>query len=304
VEKVFVKPLLDDSEKIFFIEGERNGRYPYSNSLLIDDCMFDTGISSGYLRKLKRMKFPINNVVTSHWHEDHISGARLLEDAKYFCHVKDKPLVENIDKYFKTYYGIIGTPAEKLFDSILEGLRLKDIKVDVPINDNDLIQIGNNYKIKVIHTPGHSAGHCCFLEVNSKVAFLADIDFTSFGPWYGGIDSNLIEFEESIAKLKQYDIEIAVTSHKGVFQGKKLVREKLDEYQGIIDQRDDLILENLSESKPTQIEELTNKNIIYKFYSEFGAYETIAEKIMLEKHFEKLIKKNVVKQVKNGYVLI
>jgi len=302
VEKVFVKPLLGDSEKIFFIEGERNGRYPYSNSLLIDDCMFDTGISSGYLRKLKRMKFPINNVILSHWHEDHISGNRLLEDAKYFCQVKDKLLVENIDKYFKTYYGIIGTPAEKLFDSILEGLRLKDTKIDVPINDNDIIQIGSNYKIRVIHAPGHSAGHCCFLELNSKVAFLADVDFTSFGPWYGGIDSNLIEFEESIAKLKQFDIEIAVTSHKGVFEGNKLIREKLDEYQGIIDQRDELILENLSERKPTQIEELTNKNIIYKFYSEFGAYETIAEKIMLEKHFEKLIKKKVVKLVKNGYI--
>ena len=303
MEKFFVKPLLDESKNIFFIEGERNGRYPYSNSLLIEDCLFDTGISSGYLRKLKRMKFPINNVILSHWHEDHISGARLLEEAKYFCHVKDKLLVENIDKYFKLYYGITGTPAEMLFDSILEGLRLKDIKVDIPISDNDIIPIGNHYKIKVIHTPGHSAGHCCFLELNSRVAFLADIDFTSFGPWYGGIDSNLIEFEESIAKLKQYDIEIAVTSHKGVFQGKKLVKEKLNDYQEIIDQRDELILESLSESKPKQIDELTNKNIIYKFYSEFGAYETIAEKIMIEKHFEKLIKKKVVNLVENGYIL-
>ena len=227
----------------------------------------------------------------------------MLEDAKYYCHIKDKLLVENIDKYFKTYYGIIGTPAEKLFDSILEGLRLKDTKIDVTINDNDVIQIGNNYKIRVIHTPGHSAGHCCFLELNTKVAFLADIDFTSFGPWYGGIDSSLIEFEESIAKLKQFDIEIAVTSHKGVFQGKKNVKEKLDEYQGIIEQRDELILEDLSETQPKQIEDLTNKNIIYKFYSEFKSYELIAEKIMLEKHFEKLIKKDVVKLDKNGYVL-
>jgi glyoxylase-like metal-dependent hydrolase (beta-lactamase superfamily II) len=63
-------------------------------------------------------------------------------------------------------------------------LKVENAKVNSTFEDNEIIDIGEDYKMKVIHTPGHSAGHCCFYELNSKIAFLADIDFSSFGPWY------------------------------------------------------------------------------------------------------------------------
>ena len=298
-----IKPLSDEFKNIFFINGQRNGRYPYSHSLLIEDYLIDTGISSGFLRKLKR-KFEINNVINSHWHEDHISGNRLLQNAKFIAHERDRPLIENINNIIKEYYCVLDTPAETSFDIILEGMFLQETKIDKIIENNDIIKIGDDFELKVIHTPGHSAGHCCFLELNSKIAFLADIDLTSFGPWYAGLDSNLIDFEDSISKLQQLDIEIAVTSHKGVFYGEKEINQKLDEYQAKINDRDKFILENLSESKPLTSENLMKKNIIYKFYSEFEAYEIIAEEVMLNKHFDKLLKNNLIEKREKGYILI
>ncbi len=298
----FIKSLSDEFENIYYIEGERKGGYPYSNSLLIGDYLIDTGISSGRIRKLNR-KFEINTVINSHWHEDHLAGNRLLATAKFYCHNSDRLLVENFNSNCKRYYCVENTPADDLFDGLLGLLKIENVKVDKTIADNELIEISENFQLKIIHTPGHSAGHCCFYELNSKITFLADIDFSSFGPWYAGLDSNLVDFEKSLAKLKKLDIEIAVTSHKGVFYGDKQIKQKLNEFQGKINERDKLILENLSENKPQTSEDLTKRNIIYKFYSKFKAYEIIAEEIMLDMHFDKLLKNDLIEKKNNGYIL-
>ena len=297
-----IQSLSDEFKNIFFINGQRNGRYPYSHSLLIRDYLIDTGISSGFLRKLKK-KFSINQVIISHWHEDHIAGNRLLAGAKFYCHSSDRLLLEDFNSNYKRYYYVENTSVDDLFDGFLDLLKVEDTQINKTIEDNGIIDISENYQLKVIHTPGHSAGHCCFYELNSKIAFLADIDFSSFGPWYAGLDSNLGDFEKSIEKLKKFDIDIAVTSHKGIFYGDKQIKQKLNEFQAKIDERDKSILEFLSESKPLTSKDLIRKNIIYKFNSEFEVFENIAEKVMLDMHFDKLLKNNLIEQIDNGYIL-
>ena len=84
----FIQPRFYEFKNIYLIKGDRNGNYPYSHSLLIEDLVIDTGISSGHIKKVKR-QFPINSVILSHWHEDHISGNHLLNESKFFCHKKD-----------------------------------------------------------------------------------------------------------------------------------------------------------------------------------------------------------------------
>ena len=80
------------SEGIYFIQGANKARYPYSNSILIGDYLIDTGVSNKLLRSLKK-EFQINNVILSHWHEDHISGNQLLKDINFLCHEKDKFII-------------------------------------------------------------------------------------------------------------------------------------------------------------------------------------------------------------------
>lgn len=296
----FVHPISDEFKEIFFIKGAREGKYPYSHSLLIGDVLIDTGISSRLLRKLKRL-YPINTVLLSHWHEDHTSGNRLLSSAKFYIHSKDRYLIENVNK-FNEFYGISNTPGEEEFEWLMEGLRLKNTKIDELIEDNQIIKVANGLNIRIIHTPGHTAGHCAFFELNSKIAFLADIDLTNF-VFYAGIDSNLMDFEDSLEKLIQFDIKTAITGHRGIIDGEKSIREELIEYKSIIQKRDGRILSYLSETTPKRVIDLKNKNIIYKYYSQFKEYEIIAELIMVQKHLDKFITNGCVEQKGNGYIL-
>ena len=296
-----VESISDDNDNFIFIKGERDGRYPYSHSLLINDYLIDTGVSDRRLKKLKR-KHAINNVLLSHWHEDHVSGNNILDDAKFFCHPNDKHIIEDLTK-MSEYYGTSDMPTENLYDDLMEMLNMSNTKINGLFEDNEIIDLGNDLRLKVIHTPGHSAGHCCFFELKTQIAFLADIDLTSFGPWYAGLDSSVIDFEESIKKLLELDIDIAVTSHKGLFRGKNLIHDNLNNFLSKIYERDELILEQLSEKTPKNVEDLANKNIIYKFYTIFENYEILAEQIMFRFHFDKFLKKNIIEPKDNGYVL-
>jgi len=296
----FIQPISEEYEKIIFVNGAREGKYPYSHSLLIEDFLIDTGISSRLLRKLKRL-YPIKNVILSHWHEDHTSGNRLLTSVKFLIHSKDKFLIENVNK-FNEYYGISNSPAEEESEWLMERLKLENTKIDKVIEDNESIKVGNNYNIRVIHTPGHTAGHCAFLELNSKIAFLADIDLTNF-VFYAGLDSNLIDFEESLDKLIDLDIRTAVTGHRGLIEGDKTIKEELGKYKSIIYKRDERILSLFSETTPKSIVDFKNRNLIYKYYSQFKEYEIIAEMIMIQKHFDKFIKNKLIEQKGNGYIL-
>lgn len=296
----FVQHISEEFKNIFFIKGANNGRYPFSHSLLINDFLIDTGISSRLLRKLKR-NFQLKNILLSHWHEDHISGNRLFPSAKFYIHTNDKILVQNVDK-FGEFYGVSNTPAVNEFEWLMDGLKLINTKIERTFEDKEIISVGDDYKLEIIHTPGHTAGHCAFLELNTKIAFLADIDLTKF-VFYAGNDSNLIQFEESIEKLKQFDIEIVVTGHRGVIRGEKNIKKELDDYKLIIHKRDERVLSYLSNSKPIFLDDLKGKNLIYKYYSEFKQYEIIAELIMIQKHFDKFLEEDLVISKNNGYIL-
>ena len=297
----FIQPLSENFSDIFFIKGKNNARYPYSNSLLIGDHLIDTGISPNHLRKLKR-KFPINHVLFTHWHEDHISGNYLLNNVKFYCHSKDVLPIENVEKMIPLY-NVRNTPVEEELISLIKLLRMQNIKIDALIEDNDIVDVGNQLKLKVLFTPGHTAGHCAFYELNSKIAFLGDIDLTRH-PYYGNLDANLIEFEESIAKIKSLDINIVVTGHRGIIEGKNKINEEIEKYKSILQGRDERILAFFSErSRAIKLNDFKNRNIIYRKYTAFKDFEVIAELLMIKKHIEKFQNADVIMEEKKGYML-
>ncbi|MFW9897001.1 MAG: hypothetical protein ACFFD7_14440, partial [Candidatus Thorarchaeota archaeon] len=145
------------------------------------------------------------------------------------------------------------------------------------------------------------AGHCAFYEINSKIAFLGDMDLTRF-PYYATIDSNLMDFEQSIQKLKTFDINIAILGHRDPVIGKNNVREELDNFKLIITKRDDRILAKFSEKNPIKPLDMKGMNLIYKRYN-FEIFEVISELVMIEKHFEKFLIEKKIAIKDGGYVL-
>ncbi len=300
----FIQIISEDFKDILFIEGQRNGMFPFSNSILINDYLIDTGISNGFMRKLKRSPLLIKNVILSHWHEDHTSSNRLLKSSEFFCHIYDKDIIENVDK-IKEFYGVINTPAEDLIGSQIDALRPQNTIIKRIISDEEIIKIGENFSLKVIHIPGHTAGHCAFYEQNSKIAFFSDINLPGLGPWYGGIDSNLKDFKESLNKLKKLNVIAAVLSHgpSGLIKGRNQIINYLEKMQAIINRRNERILEYFYERRNIIFKDLLEKNIVFKKYTQFKVSQVFFEGVMIRKHIQNLLQDGIIEKDNKGYVL-
>lgn len=177
---------------------------------------------------------------------------------------------------------------------LMQLLSLRDSRVDIEYEGDHVFHLGSTH-LQVLHTPGHSPGHCCFLIPEENLIFLSDIDLTSFGPWYGTLNSDLDSFIASIESLKGMWFETAVTSHKvEIFKGYKNLHEKLTQYLNRIFQREEKLL-NFLEIEHT-LEEIVNQAIIYgKFHEPVATFKHM-EKIMIQKHLDRLLVKGKVKK--------
>ena len=63
-----------------------------------------------------------------------------------------------------------------------------------------------------------------------------------------------------------------------------------------------LILENLTDSKPLIAADLIEKNIIYKNYDFFKPFLLIMERTMIQKHLDKLLKEKRIEESDSGYI--
>ncbi|MFX1505671.1 MAG: MBL fold metallo-hydrolase [Promethearchaeota archaeon] len=301
-------PIDENLPDFLFVLGENGGTYPFSHSLLLkinkkDTVLFDSGFGHTRVKEVIN-EFNITKVFLSHWHEDHISGNYLLKEkqAEFYSHPLDARLLRDIGQ-FQTFYETVGSSVEDYFQELLLSMKIENLTKIQEVDDNTEIKIGNSFTIKVIHTPGHSAGHCCYYEPNLLLIFLADIDLSGLGPWYGCLDSNLEDYMKSIDRLIQMDIEYAISSHKGIFQGKKEIKNQLLRFQKVIDLRDNKILEELSEGTTKSIEDLIGRGIIYRNYKQMREYLFIAEKLMISKHITRLIKRGIVSKSENRFFL-
>lgn len=288
-------------DNVFFVEGMNRGRYPYSNSLLIRDSrsmLIDTGSGPDITGELTSENIDI--IAISHGHEDHIAGNNAFDRHVKICsHEYDAPAIRSVQKLTELY-NVSGTGFEESMQRFIEEMfGLKDSRTDEVFRDGHVFDLGS-LQVEVIHTPGHSAGHSCFYIPGLKIIFLGDIDLSSFGPWYGCTDSDIDDFIRSIRKLKTFDFETAVTSHKGVIHGKKQIDERLDLFIKKISERENRLTDFLSEEKTPG--EIVNEAIIYGHFPDPREMYELMEKTMITKHLEKLLTENRIKETQEGYI--
>lgn len=246
------------------IEGPDSGKYPYSNSLIVGkSCLIDAGAGNA----LKSIK--VDWVLNSHWHEDHIALNNVGN--KVAAHHLDADAIENYEEFKRRY---------ALGDFVKLFINFDFGKVDKTFEDGDVFEF-EGVQIEVVHAPGHSAGHSCFVIGN--IIFLADIDLTSFGPWYACIDCELRDFILSMEKIKKEvskrEITLATPSHGKVISGTENILKKLDAYLAKIFERDRKIKELIKLG-----EDPVGKGVIYRKIPEPKEIYLHFEKIMIEKH--------------------
>ncbi|MHA1147190.1 MAG: MBL fold metallo-hydrolase [Promethearchaeota archaeon] len=294
----FIKSLPNELADFLLIKSEEVSGYYTSNSLLVGNTLIDTGCSINYLKQITK-NYKINQVIFTHWHEDHISGSALLKKNIFLCHSNDKEVIENIDQ-MPILYGYKEAPSKNII-KYLEKYDLNNTKIDKTIKDNEIINIGS-YKFKVLHIPGHASGLCGFYEESLKFAHLSDISMPDSGPWYGGLDSSLVDYEESLEKILQLKIRTAFMSHYGFIENGKQILDIIKKQKEHIEQRDQIILSYFSERKPINSNDLWKKGLIFKGESIYEQPLINTEKIMIEKHFEKFLKKEMIEPYKDGYI--
>ena len=279
------KILTEILPNFYFVPGEQNGRFPYSNGLMLDTqlkVLVDAGFGLSRKEAIEASG-QVDVIINTHFHIDHAYGNQFFPEAKIWAHVLDAPALRS-PEVFKAYTGF---SEERKFPDFPGGPPAQ--KIDRELSDGEVLDFGD-YALQVIHTPGHTPGHISLYEPKAGILFSGDIDVSPFGPWYGNARSDLEDFTQSIKRLIKINPKILLTSHMDVIT--ENVTEKLTDYVNKLERRDEKILENLS--VPKTMEELLDLKIIYPRYPEPQKLYRYFEETMLEKHLRRLIQQGKV----------
>lgn len=287
--------------RMTFIPGPRDGRYPACNSLFIDDeikAVIDPGSDKSEMSKLSLLKPDM--VIGSHYHEDHRTYLNMFADSALVVHGAELPCYLSINS-FLDYYGLLGRRHEQAWrDLAVKQFNYRERAPDREIADGDLLDFGAT-QLRVVHTPGHSPGHCCFHFPGEGILFLSDLDMTSFGPWYGDRVSDIDQTIESIRRILEIDAHIYISSHAPVIRGD--ISRLAQAYIGVIEKREQRLLDYLSE--PRTLDEIVGQWICYGKYREPDYFFEFGERSLMKKHLERLEKHGIARFAEDGrYALI
>lgn len=278
--------------------GEKRGKYPHGNSVLvrgdaetlvIDPCL-------GLLPRRERLP-GVDRVVNSHCHEDHVAGNHLFPEAPWHLHELDAPGMASLDD-FMAIYGFDDDSVDRAFRPLVESQFHFSPRADVEtFRDGDVFELGG-CRVRVIHTPGHTRGHCAFFIEPDDVLYLGDIDLSSFGPYYGDAWSDLEDFERTLEKVRDIDARHYVTFHHvGVLDGRQAFRERLDRFAAVIRQREQRLLEFLRE--PHSLDEIAAHRFVYRPGDE-STFVNCVERRSMGQHVARLLRQGRLQEAEPG----
>ncbi len=165
---------------------------------------------------------------------------------------------------------------------------------DFQYGEGDQISFGGG-ELRVLHTPGHESGHCCFYEVGNRVLFSGD-HILGFGTAViRPPDGNMTDYMRSLERLLEFDIRLILPGH-GPLVGRP--EAKIKEYIEHRLMRERQVLDALRRGRNT-IGDMTEA-----IYVDVAApLKNIAE-FSVQAHLIKLINEGRVKREGNRYFLL
>lgn len=241
--------------------GADAGKYPSGNSLLVrgdgESVIIDPSVT---VVARGGAPVPIDAVINSHSHEDHMPGNGLFTDARVHIHDDDLPGARSLDGLMDVY-GLSGKAREEFSRQVVEEFSFSPRPDAEGFTDGHVWDLGR-VQVEAVHLPGHTRGHSGF-RISGGVFFLSDIDLTGFGPYYGDVWSDLEDFERSLVQIRDEVADYYVTfHHKGVIEGRDAFLELLDVFHAVIGRRHGTMLEFLAE--PRSIDEMVAHRFVYR----------------------------------------
>jgi glyoxylase-like metal-dependent hydrolase (beta-lactamase superfamily II) len=278
------------------LRGPANGAYPSGNTLLVQGASEAVLIDPSVTVVERGAPAPIDAIINSHSHEDHLAGNGVFPHASVHVHMADLPGVRSLQGLMDVY----GLPLDHAFTStVLEEFHYTPRPDAVGFTDGHVFDLGGGTTVEAVHLPGHTRGHSGF-RIGSDVFFLSDIDLTGFGPYYGDVWSDLDDFEASLVKVRDVDVAYYVTfHHRGVIEGRSEFLRLLDAFHSVIDRRHRLMLEFLAE--PRTVDDMVAHRFIYRPHVESLFVES-AERRSAELHIQRMISREEAVEVEPGRV--
>ena len=273
------------------------GRYPEGHSLLVrgreESVLIDPSLT---LADAPAPVARVDRLLISHAHEDHLAGVFRYPGIPVHAHGADVEGLRSLDALLAAY----GLPAavEPAWAREIVGRYHYQPRPDArAFGDGDRFDLGG-VTIEVIHLPGHTGGHCAFAVEPGGVLFLADIDLSTFGPYYGDRCSSVDDFERSLRRCRELEARWYVTfHHKGIVDGRAEYLSLLDSYEAVIGRRERALADWLDE--PRTLDEIVAHRFVYRPHVTLLFVEGV-ERRSAELHLARLIARGEVVEVEPG----
>jgi len=280
------------------MRGPNKGRYPNCHSIYIEGpaILIDPSADRKRLEELKHNP-GVKVVLLSHVHEDHLLHLDLFHDVPVWVSAADAPQLTDIELLLDSYsaFGEMRNYFRKILE---EQFHFRPRKADRLLKDGECIDAGS-VQIQIIHAPGHTPGHLCFLFSEPRLLFLGDYDLTPFGPWYGDAQSSIEETIRSVARLKSIPADLWLTAHEdGIFEVNP--GRLWQDYIEVINTREKKLINLLDH--PHTLEEIARSYIVYKKPRQPEEFYLFNERVIMEKHLIRLLQKGIIFKDQDRFV--
>ncbi len=284
------------TDAVSVLEGADRGAYPSGNSVLVrgraETIVIDPSVT---VVARGGVPVPVDAVVNSHSHEDHMPANGFFADARIHIHEADLPGAQSIDGLMAVY-GLTGQTRADFTRQIIDEFHYTARPDAEGFRDGHVFDLGG-VTVEAVHLPGHTRGHSGF-RISGGVFFLSDIDLTGFGPYYGDVWSDLEDFEDSLIRVRDEDARFYVTfHHKGIIEGRANFLTMLDDFHAVIGRRHQAMLDHLAE--PRSLDELVAHRFVYRPHVESTIVEAV-ERRTAELHLQRMVRRGEATEVESG----
>ena len=190
---------------IYQIESIGPGSHVYLIRGLKKNMMIDTGIPADFPNLKECLRYvgleprKINLIILTHEHFDHIGATPYFcETAVVAAHKLAANKIQLQDEFVMM---------NKYFDDPVESIHL-----DIGLGDDCTIDLGN-YRLRTLHTPGHSSGCICLYEPDHRFLFTGDTVLAG-GNLTGVYGSgNISDYVNSLQRLSNLRVEELYPAH-------------------------------------------------------------------------------------------
>lgn len=218
--------------------------------VLIDAGLSFSDCAKIFFAGLEKLNISMNNLkylIITHEHPDHVGIAEAVKHKNPDIQVVTHEITNNIMKYMTDSrnlkqaqksaeksslhlkaYGVPEKRAAKVFQYMTTFRSFTQYhKPDRFLNDNEEISINSNI-LKIIWTPGHSIGHICVLDEQTKYLFSGDHILSRITPHIGAFLPNPITdrsddftnildlYLKSLDRIDQLDPKIIFPAHQEI----------------------------------------------------------------------------------------